>query len=74
MTLFQGRNNRIPDSNVFPKYDAIINVCENNAVLPKENAFIDLTLNEVTSDKSFVELLKPIESSLLKAITALLKL
>ena len=74
MTLFQGQNNRIHDCHVFPEYDAIINVCENDAILPKEDTFIDLTLNEVTSDKSFVEFLKPIESSLLKAIKALVKL
>jgi len=70
MTLFQGRDNRIHYCHVFPENDTIINVCENYAVLLKEDVFIDLTLNEVT----FTELLKPIESSLFKAIKALIKL
>jgi hypothetical protein len=50
MTHFQGRNKRIHDCHVFPEYDTIINVCKDDAVIPKEDAFIDLTLNEVTSD------------------------
>jgi hypothetical protein len=51
----------------------MINVCENDAVLPKEDTFINLTLDKVTSNKLFSELLKPVVASLLEAMKALVK-
>jgi hypothetical protein len=73
VTLFQQGNDHINNCNVLAKNNAIINIPKNNAVLAKEDAFINLTLNEVMSDEPFEILLKPIVSSLLKAIQAIFK-
>ncbi len=73
MTLFQQRNDLINNWHVFSKDSTIINICENDAVLPKEDTLINLTLDKVTSDKPFTELLEPVVASLLKAIKALVK-
>jgi hypothetical protein len=72
-TLFQQRNDRINDCHVFSEDNTIINICENNAVLLKEDTFINLTLDKVTSDKPFTELLEPVVASLLEAIKALVQ-
>jgi hypothetical protein len=53
--------------------NTIINIRENDAVLRKEDSFINLTLDKVTSDKPFAELLEPVVVSLLDAIKALVK-
>ena len=74
MTFFQQRNDRVNDCHVLPEYDAIINIRKNDAVLPKEDTFINLTLNKVTIDESFAKLLKPVVASLLETIKALVKL
>ena len=51
VALFQGRNNRIHNCHLFTKYsNTIIDLCKDDAVFPKEDAFINPTLNEVTSD------------------------
>jgi hypothetical protein len=60
MTLFQQRNDRINDCQVFFENNTVISICENNVVFSKEDTFINLTLVKVTSDKSFTELLEPV--------------
>jgi hypothetical protein len=50
---FQGRNNCINDCHILAKYNAIVDVCEYNTILLKEDAFINLTLNEIGSNESF---------------------
>jgi hypothetical protein len=44
IAAFQGGNNYI---------NKIVKVCENDAILLKEDEFIKLTLNEITSNESF---------------------
>ncbi len=52
IATFQGRTNCINDCHILAKYNAIVNVCEYNTILLKEDAFINLTLNEIASNES----------------------
>jgi hypothetical protein len=53
IAAFQGRDNCINDCYILAKYNAIVNVREYNNILSKEDAFINLTLNESKSNESF---------------------
>ena len=53
VAAFQLRNNCINDCHVLAKYNAIMNIGEYDTILSKEDACIDLTLNEIASYESF---------------------
>ncbi len=48
-------NNLINICHHLSKYKAIVNISENNSIFLKENALLELTLNEVVSDQSFTK-------------------
>jgi hypothetical protein len=53
IAAFQGGNNCINNCQIFSKYNAIVDTNENDAILLKEDAFINVTLNEIASNESF---------------------
>jgi hypothetical protein len=53
----QLRNNGINICHCFAENNAIINVSDNNAVLPEKYAFVHLALNEVPGNKAFTKFL-----------------
>ncbi len=68
IAAFQGRNNCINDCHILAKYSSIVNVREYDIILSKEDAFINLTLNEIAGNDSFAKFFEPTIACLIETV------